>query len=273
MQPLALLLALTAAFLHAFWNLLLARARDPESATVIALVAAVVAFAPVTAVTWQLDNRVWPFIAVTSVLQLTYFALLAAAYRTAELSFVYPLARGLAPVLVLLVGAAALGHATSGGQIAGVILIASGVLLVRGFRRPTRSSGLVFALGIAACIASYTLLDKHGIRYAAPITYLELSMIPATIGYAAAVLAVKGRARVRMELRPASVAAGLASFAAYALVLAALERASAASVAAVRETSVVIATALAAPLLRERVGRTRLAGAALVACGIALLAL
>ena len=121
-------------------------------------------------------------------------------------------------------------------------------------------------------IASYTLLDKHGIRYAAPITYLELSMIPATIGYAGAVLAAKGGARVRMELRPSAVAAGLASFAAYALVLAALERASAASVAAVRETSVVIATALAAPLLRERVGRTRLAGAVLVACGIALLA-
>jgi drug/metabolite transporter (DMT)-like permease len=272
MPPLALSLALAAAFLHAFWNLLLARARDPECATAVALVAAVIVFAPVTAATWQLDSRVWPFIAVTSVLQLVYFALLAAAYRTAELSFVYPLARGLAPVLVLLVGVAAIGQVTSAAQIAGVCLIATGVLLVRGLRRPARSTGLVFALGIAVCIAFYTLLDKHGIRYAAPITYLELSMIPAAVVYASAVLAVKGRERVRLELGRAAVAAGLASFGAYALVLAALERASAASVAAVRETSVVIATALAAPLLRERVGRMRLAGAALVACGIALLA-
>ncbi len=272
MPLLALSLALAAAFLHAFWNLLLAQARDPECATAVALVAAVIVFAPVTAATWQLDNRVWPFIAVTSVLQLVYFALLATAYRTAELSFVYPLARGLAPVLVLLVGAAAIGQSTSAAQIAGVCLVAVGVLLVRGLHRPAHSTGLVFALGIAVCIASYTLLDKHGIRYAAPVTYLELSMFPAAVGYAAAVLAVKGRQRVRMELGLPAVAAGLASFGAYALVLAALERASAASVAAVRETSVVIATALAAPLLRERVGRIRFAGAGLVACGIALLA-
>jgi len=267
----ALSFALAAAFLHAFWNLLIARSRDPESATVVALIAAVVAFAPVTALTWRLDSRAWPFIAVTSVLQLVYFALLATAYRKAELSFVYPLSRGLAPVLVLLVGGAALGEATSGGQVAGVVLVAAGVLLVRGLRRPARPDALFFALGIAVCIASYTLLDKHGIRYAGPITYLELSMVPATLGYAAAVLAVRGRRRVRVELGAPAILAGLASFGAYALVLAALARAPAAPVAAVRETSVVIATALAAPVLRERVGPGRLAGAVLVACGIVLL--
>jgi len=78
---------------------------------------------------------------------------------------------------------------------------------------------------------------------------------------------------VRAELGPASLLAGVASFAAYALVLAALERASAASVAAVRETSVVIATVFAAVVLHEHVSRSRLAGSVLVVCGIALLAL
>ncbi|MGZ8688587.1 MAG: EamA family transporter, partial [Gaiellaceae bacterium] len=217
MPPLALSFALAAAFLHAFWNLLIARSRDPESATAVALIAAVVAFAPVTAATWQLDGRVWPFIAVTSALQLVYFTLLATAYRKAELSFVYPLSRGLAPVLVLLVGVAALGESTSEAQVAGVCLVALGVLLVRGLRRPGRPEALTFALGIAVCIASYTLLDKHGIRYAAPITYLELSMIPATIGYATVVLAVKGRKRVRAEVGAPAILAGLASFGAYAL--------------------------------------------------------
>lgn len=273
MPPLALSFALAAAFLHAFWNLLIARSRNPECATVVALIAAVVAFAPVTAATWRLDSRVWPFIAVTSVLQLVYFALLATAYRKAELSFVYPLSRGLAPVLVLLVGTAVLGETMSGGQAAGVFLIALGVLLVRGLRRPTSPDALAFALGIAVCIAAYTLLDKRGIRYAAPITYLELSMVPSTLGYAALVLAVKGRKRIRVEVGAPAILAGLASFGAYALVLAALSRAPAASVAAVRETSVVIATALAAHVLRERVGPARLAGAVLVAAGIALLAL
>src|ERR1041385_9077427 len=85
MPALAFGFALTAAFLHAFWNLLLARARDPEAATAVALVASVVAFAPVTAVVWKAEASVWPFILVTSLLQLLYFALLAAAYTRAEL--------------------------------------------------------------------------------------------------------------------------------------------------------------------------------------------
>ena len=98
-------------------------------------------------------------------------------------------------------------------------------------------------------------------------------MAPTALAYTLAILVVKGRASVRRELNLASVSAGIATFAAYALVLAALERASAASVAAVRETSVLIATALAGLVLKERVGRVRLAGAVLVVGGIALLAL
>ena len=103
MPPLAFTLALAAAFLHAFWNLLLARARDPESATAVALIAAIVVFAPVTALRFDAEWAVWPFIVVTSLLQLLYFALLATAYRKAELSFVYPVARGTAPAIVLVV--------------------------------------------------------------------------------------------------------------------------------------------------------------------------
>ena len=273
MPALALSLALAAAFLHAFWNLLIARARDPQSATLVALVAAVLAFAPATALTWRLDARAWPYIAVTSLLQLVYFALLATAYRRAELSFVYPVSRGLAPVLVLLVGVVALREVTTAGQVAGVALVVTGIVMVRGLRPPGGPEALLFALAIGICIASYTLLDKRGIRYASPITYLELSMIPATLGYGAAVLAARGRSRVRAEIGASAILAGIASFGAYALVLGALARAPAAPVAAVRETSVVIATAFAASVLHERVGGLRLAGSALVAAGIALLAL
>jgi drug/metabolite transporter (DMT)-like permease len=273
MPPLAFTLALAAAVLHAFWNILLARARDPESATAVALVAAVIVFAPVMALRFDAEWDVWPFIVVTSMLQLLYFALLATAYRKAELSFVYPVARGVAPAIVLVVSVVVLQHATSPAQVAGVVLVGVGVLFVRGLRRPADPHALAFALGIACVIASYTLLDKRGITHASPITYLELSMIPAALGYAGATIAVKGRARVRAELAASAVLAGLASFAAYALVLGALARASAASVAAVRETSVVMATAFAAVVLHERVSRSRIAGSVLVVCGIALLAL
>jgi drug/metabolite transporter (DMT)-like permease len=267
----ALALALGAAFLHAFWNLILARARDVEAATAVALVAGIVAFAPVAAAVWEAEPRVWPFLAVTSLLQLTYFVLLTAAYGRADLSFVYPIARGGAPVLVLAAGVVVLDEGASAAQVGGVLLVAGGVLLVRGIGGRARARDLVLALAIATCIAAYTLVDKHGIRYASPVVYQELSMIPATVGFLALTLRRRGGRTVRAAVAPLSVAAGLATFGAYVLVLAALARAPAASVAAVRETSVVIATALAAPLLHERVGAARLAGALLVVAGVALL--
>jgi drug/metabolite transporter (DMT)-like permease len=267
----AFALALAAAFVHALWNLLLARARDPEAAAAIALVTGVVVFAPVAALTWELEAEAWPYLVATSLLELLYFALLGAAYRRAELSVVYPLARGAAPVLVLAVGVAALGAGTTGAQAAGVCLVGLGVLLVRGLGRPAGSAGLLFGRAIGCCIAAYTLVDDEGIRSANAITYLELSLVLPAVAYAAGIVLFKGGTALRAELRPASLAAGISAFLAYALVLAALARADAAPVAAVRETSVVIATVGAALLLREPVGPGRLAGAALVAAGVALL--
>jgi drug/metabolite transporter (DMT)-like permease len=268
----AFALALTAAFVHALWNVLLARARDPQAATAVALVVAVVVFAPVAALTWDVHPGVWPFVAVSSCLQLLYFVLLAAAYRRAPLSVVYPLARGAAPVLVLLIGVIALGKSSSWGQVCGVLLVSVGILLVRGFRSGD-AGGFAFGLAIATVIAAYTLIDKHGITHAGPIPYLELTMVMPAFAYAAAMSRTKGLPALRAELGPATIAAGVATFGAYALVLAALERASAASVAAVRETSVVIAALLAGKVLSERVGPVRLAGAVLVAGGVALVSL
>jgi len=267
----AFLLALAAAVVHALWNLLLARARDPEAAGAVALLTAVVVFAPLTALQWEVEADAWPYIAASSLLELLYFALLGAAYRRAEVSVVYPLARGLAPVLVLVVGVLALGADSSAAQAAGVVLVGLGVLLVRGVRRPAAASGVLFGLAIACSIAAYTLVDDEGIRFANAVTYLELTLLVPAIGYAAGIAAVKGRSALRAELGPASVVAGLGMWVAYGLVLAALARAEAAPVAAVRETSVVFATVGAALFLQERVGPARVAGAVLVAAGVALL--
>jgi uncharacterized membrane protein len=267
----ALALALGAAFLHAFWNLVLARAPDIEAATAVALIAGIVAFAPVTALAWDAEPEVWPYLVVTSLLQLTYFVLLTTAYSRADLSFVYPISRGSAPVIVLVGGIVLLGETASAAQVGGVLLVAAGVLLVRGVRGRATAGDLALALAIGVCIASYTLLDKRGIQYASPVVYQELSMILATAGFLALTLRRRGGRAVRNAVGPASIAAGLATFGAYILVLAALARAPAAPVAAVRETSVVIATALAVPVLHERVGAARLAGAVLVVVGVVLL--
>jgi drug/metabolite transporter (DMT)-like permease len=269
----ALAFALAAAFVHASWNILLARARDPEAATAVALLVAVAAFAFPAVVFWHVDGRVWPYVAGSAAFELFYFAVLAAAYRRAEFSVVYPIARGSAPVLVLVVAVVVLRASTSWQQAAGVTLVAAGIVFVRGSRHGIKRGGVAFGLTIGCCIAGYTLIDKYGIRYANPISYLELTMIPPAIAYAAAVARGKGLAALRAETNPAAVAAGLATFGAYALVLAALERAPAASVAAVRETSVIIAAALAGIFLKERVGWVRMAGAVAVAAGIGLISL
>jgi drug/metabolite transporter (DMT)-like permease len=264
------LLALAAAGLHAVWNLVIARSRDVEAATAVVLALSVVLYAPVAAFTWDVERSVWPYAVASSALELAYVVLLAAAYRRADLSVVYPVARGVAPVLVLVVGVALLGAATSAGEVAGVLLVAAGVLLVRGIRVEP-GPGVPFGLAIACTIAAYTLVDNRGIEHADPFGYLELVMTGPALVYLTWIVAARGPSAVRAQLTVPIAVAGAASLGAYALALAALELASAASVAAVRETSIVIAVALAAPVLREQVGARRLAGAAVVASGVALL--
>jgi uncharacterized membrane protein len=155
--------------------------------------------------------------------------------------------------------------------VSGVVVIAAGALLVRGARLRTDGGGTALAGAIAVCIAAYTLVDNEGIRHAAPLPYLELVLAGPAVAYTGALAAGKGPRALQAELTPATLTAGVAMFGAYALVLAALELAPAAPVAAVRETSVVMATALAAVVLGERVTRRRVAGTALVAAGIVVL--
>ncbi len=267
----AIALAVAAAFLHAFWNLVVARARDPEAATAVASLVALVAYAPVAAAAWRLETRALPYVAATSFLHLCYMALLGAAYRRAELSIVYPISRGTAPVLVLVVGVAVLGVGTSVGQALGVCLVGVGILLVRGLGERADARGVFFGLVIAGFIAAYTLNDRYGVRHAAPFAYLEIAMLVPTLAYAGALTRLRGLRGLRAELGWATVAAGVATFGSYGLVLAALQRAPAASVAAIREVSIIIAAGLAAVVLGEDVTALRLLGAVLVVGGVAFI--
>ena len=268
----AFLLVLAAAVLHAGWNVILARADDVAAATTVALSMSVLLFAPVAALTWDVDASAVPWIAASAVLEIAYFALLTTAYSRSDLTLVYPVARGSAPVLVL-VGAAVVGATVGWVQAIGVVLVGGGIVLVRGLTRKADPVGVIFGLVLAGFIAAYTLVDKHGIRYAAPFVYLELSMILPGVGYALVLARLRGWRSLAAEVRPATALAGFATFGAYGLVLAALARAPAASVAAIRETSIVIAAGFAAFVLREQVGVVRLGGAVLVASGVALISL
>ena len=146
----------------------------------------------------------------------------------------------------------------SAGEIAGVVVVAAGVLLVRGARG---SRGAALGLVIAAVIGGYTVIDRYGIQHANAFSYAFLILLPA----GADLSAVRRTApRSLVGRRRSNVLVGVLSAAAYLLVLLALRRASAPAVAAVRETGVVIAAVLGAVFLHERVGAARYAGAALV---------
>ena len=260
--------------LHAAWTLLLARAPDTDAATAAALAIAVVVFAPVVALSWDVEAAAAPYIALSTLFELGFFATLALALRAGEVGIVYPLSRGVAPVLVLAVGVLALDAEVSAAQAGGVGVIAAGVLLARGLDGRASARDSAYALASGACIAGYTLTDSYGLRHAAPVPYLECVLVPTTLVYVA-VLAQRrdGLAPIRRAAGVRIALAGLCIFGAYALVLAALERAPAAPVAALRETSVVFATAFAALVLGEPAGRQRLAGAVVVVAGITILAL
>ena len=231
-------------------------------------------FALPAALTWRLADDAWPYIAASAALELVYFALLAAVYARADLSFAYPVARGSAPVIVLVVSVVALGAPVGATAAAGVLVVTAGVLLVRGIGREAADlASLALALGVGACIAGYTLVDDHGVEHAGVLPYFELVLIGCAIPYAAAVAATRGPAVLRAAADRRAAAAGVGMVTAYLLVLAALERAEAAPVAALRETSVVMAAAGAALAGRERVPVSRLAGAVLVVVGVAAVAL
>jgi drug/metabolite transporter (DMT)-like permease len=275
--PIAFAFAFAAAFVHAGWNLLLGRAEDSEAATSAAMLVGVAVFAPVALASGHVVAAAWPFLVASNALELGYIALLARAYNEGRASAVYPIARGSAPVLVL-VASIVLGRGADAPQLVGIVLVAGGVVLLRarggsaddgGVSR----AGLLLGLAVGTCIAGYTLVDKSGLEHASPLPYLELAMTGPAIGYFALVAHRSGVASVRNALDRSTVAAGVGLFGAYALVLFALARSAAAPVAAVRETSVVILTIMSALWLRETISRRQWLAAVVIVAGIGTLAL
>jgi drug/metabolite transporter (DMT)-like permease len=268
----AVALALAAAIVHALWNVLVGGAREPRPAAAVAMLAGVCLAAPLAVATWDVETAALPWIVASALLELAYVVLLAAAYERAAVAAVYPIARGAAPPLVL--AAVVTGASTDAGQLGGVALVVAGIALVRGsgvagLRRPE----LLLALSVAATIAGYTLVDKHGLEHASPVPYLEAVMVGPALAYTLFVARRMGAPAVRAALGRGSLLAGGCMFGAYALVLAALQRAPAAPVAAVRESSIVMAPLFAAALLRNPIGLRGLLGAVAVAAGVAVVAL
>jgi drug/metabolite transporter (DMT)-like permease len=268
LSSLALALALGSAVLHAVWNLLVGRAREIGPATAATFVLSVALALPFAIVWWNAEPSVWPWALASTLLETLYVITLAASYRLTEISVAYPLSRGLAPVIVLAVSVLALSHHATWTELAGVAAVGVGVTTVRSTSLDLHGRALLLAVTLASTIAAYTLVDRVGIHRAGALTYFVLTLAgpclvyPRMVGYRAVARAVDWSIG----------AAAVANLGSFVLGLLALRHASAASVLAVRSSSVVIATVLAGRVLSERVSRRRLAGSVLVFAGIVLLA-
>ena len=275
---------LLAALCHALWNLEAKRAASSRHFVWLYSVASLLLWAP--AVVWALEQPhapygIAPFLALfgTAVLHLAYSLTLQAGYRVADLSLVYPIARGSGPLLSF-VGAALLFNERAGPlAIAGLLLIVAGIVLIADLHHAIRRSalpGLWWGSLTGACIAAYTLNDGWAVRI--------LGISPFLIDFSGNCFRVLALSKFalddRVELvrewhayrRPVMVVATLGPLG-YLLVLFAMRRAPISHVAPARELATLVGTWFGARLLGERAAAQRLAGALCIVGGVVSLAL
>ena len=269
---------LLGAALHASWNAAIKAGTDKFMDTVLlAAGAAIIAlallpFLPVPAV------ASWGYIAAASTAQVIYYFLVAAAYRAGDMSVAYPLMRGTAPILVATAGVFLLGDDLSILAWIGIACISGGVisLSLGSLRSRATSQVVLYAVLNSAVIASYTLIDGAGVRASGnSLAYTcWITLLPAGPLLAFAALSrPKDLGRQIVHRWHLGVITGACTMGSYGLALWAMTQAPVASVAALRETSIVFGMAIAAWFLGERLSTPRILAAVGVALGAIMLKL
>ncbi|MGQ0720355.1 MAG: EamA family transporter [Candidatus Eiseniibacteriota bacterium] len=267
---------LTAAALHAVWNGVLKGSRGRLLSIVVMTTAGAVACLFAVPFVPFPSPRTWMFLGLSMVVHLGYFLMLIGAYRFGDLSRVYPIARGFGPALVAVLSPALLGEVLAPREILGIATICAGVasLAFLGGGR-TQARGTWLALGTGVFIAAYTIVDGRGVRSApTPFTYIVWMNLVEGLPLLGWVL-LRRRGDIQPFLRregAVSVLAGGLAALAYGLVIWAWSAGAVAPIAALRETSVVLAAWIGARHLGEPFGRRRATAAAVVAAGSLILA-
>jgi uncharacterized membrane protein len=306
-DPLVFVLVAGAAVLHVTWNVLLKTAGDPLRAAAVGMVTAAAAVCPVALVYWlaigrtAVSTETLALSVASGILEALYFAFLASAYRRGDLSLVYPLARGTAPLLAVAIGVVLLNERLGIVGSLGVVALLTGLLTLQ---RPWqylsaagRASGGAagFALLTGVTIASYSAVDRVGVRGTEPLIYAGLIWASCSVFLWAYVwvyrrwqtgpaaqdaaapdpAAVPDPAAAAFDSRRAGVG-GLITLGAYLLILVAFTVAPLTAVAPLRESAIVLASGWGAFRLREAADRTdalqRIGSAGLVLVGALLLA-
>ncbi len=269
---------LVGALLHASWNALVKSSEDKALDTALIHVLTSLVAVPMVMVVGFPEPAAWPYIAASVTVHIGYYVALTGAYRHGDLGLTYPLMRGVAPLLVALSAALTLGEVLSPMAWAGVLGVSCGVLVLGLSRHALDSPKAVgFALANAVIIAVYTVVDALGVRASGNAAqYVATLFLIDGWPFGLMVLARRGRAVAwPYVLRRWPVAAGgaAASFGSYSIALWAMTRAPVASVAALRETSVLFAALLGSWFLKEAFTGRRIVGVLVIVAGVMALRL
>ncbi|GAA4843391.1 EamA family transporter [Pseudonocardia benzenivorans] len=269
-------ITLFAALLHATWNAMAHTVSDRLVGFGLIGLAYTVVGGAAAMVLGPPPAWVWPYVLASAALHVVYNLMLLASFQLGEFSQVYPIGRGTAPWLVALVEVTLLGRSLPTWQLVGVLVISTGLVSLaldggRPSRRQLPAIGAAVATGV--CIASYTVVDAQAVAatdvlgYAAWMFLLQGPWLPLVA------VAVRRRAVATAGLSTVSrgLLGGVVSLVAYGLVLYAQTSGATAAVAALRESSIVFGAIIGSLVLGEGFGRSRIAAAAVVVTGIALI--
>lgn len=274
MSPVVIGLLLASAFVHAVWNAIVRSGEDRFwSLAIICLVGAMAAL-PFAIILGLPAAASWPYLILSSVLQIGYCLFLVRAYRDGDLSSVYPIARGSAPLLVTLGAAVVAGELPNTAGLTGICLVSSGILLLTlGSSRPdAKSTVAAFATGVF--IASYMVVDGLGVRlsqsatsYAAWQAVAAGFLIPASYG----VIRRRAPGLPRGKEGALVVGAGVLGTLGYCIAVWAMSRSTMGGVSAIRETSIVFAALIGTFVLNEKMTPQKFLGVLVVAAGVVCL--
>lgn len=266
-----ILLVLLGALLHAIWNALIKAGTDKSlDASLISAGGAITAlpflfFLPLP------EASAWPYIGASAILQFIYFQLVAGAYRAGDIGLVYPIMRGCAPLLVAATSGFILNESLSPGAMLGTATICAGILTLALEARRGSGHAIRLALANACVIATYTYVDGIGARISGnAISYtLWMSLLPPVLLLTWAV-SKRGAVAVAVHIRYnwwRGLIGGGGSIASYGLALWAMTKAPVATVAALRETSILFALLISVIVLKEKASPWRYLAGAIIALG------